>query len=120
MTESAVAAGPQNPNRVDRDIKDDPIQNGDDRGLEDDTVKAPEPKTMHEVHEAREVHDVSRGSANGRAEGETCEPTGQPAAEPGRRFSDRLTIAMVAICRTLQLSKQMALMPEPQPRPELT
>lgn len=89
MTASAVAAGPQNPNRVDRDIKDDPIQNGDDRGLEDDTVKAPEPKTMHEVHEAREVHDVSRGSANRRAEGETCEPTGQPAAEPGRRFSDR-------------------------------
>ncbi|CAL1160182.1 unnamed protein product [Cladocopium goreaui] len=89
VTESAVAAGPQNPNRVDRDIKDDPIQNGDDRGLEDDTVKAPEPKTMHEVHEACEVHDVSRGSANGRAEGETYEPTGQPAAEPGRRFSDR-------------------------------
>ena len=31
-----------------------------------------------------------------------------------------VTMAMVAICRTLLLSKQMALMPEPQPRPELT
>ena len=35
-------------------------------------------------------------------------------------FLIAVTIAMVAICQTLQLSKQMALMPEPQPKPELT
>eukprot|EP00435_Cladocopium_sp_Y103_P070032 s257_g34.t1 len=90
LTESAVpAAGPRIANRVDRDFKGDSVQNGHDKGLEDDTVEAPEPKTTHESHEVREVHDVSRGSANGRAEGETCEPTAQPAAEPGRRLSDR-------------------------------
>lgn len=52
-------------------------------------MKAPEPKTMHEAHKEREVRDVSRGSANGRVEGETCEPIGQSAAEPGRRLSER-------------------------------